>query len=231
MARPKSSHDYSAGIIPIGELTEELVSWINIPRATARRVAVESEKVIREIKPGEIIVLEYGDTDVAVVSNRSSFSPEKSLKWQKCGESLFLTVPHHGLQGGRVTRIFGSYTARELPTAECFRAPADATRSMLFSEGFSETELFDYVIPKRTFDRRQSKKEPLTVEETDKALRLARIADLANQVFGDKDKAQRWLRKPKRSLDGETPVAYLSSETGARVVEEMLVRIDTGMLA
>jgi putative toxin-antitoxin system antitoxin component (TIGR02293 family) len=71
----------------------------------------------------------------------------------------------------------------------------------------------------------------LTVEETDKALRLKRIAALAEQVFADRAKAHRWMRKPKRSLSGETPLAFLASETGARVVEEMLRRIKHGIFA
>ena len=36
---------------------------------------------------------------------------------------------------------------------------------------------------------------------------------------------------PKRALQGETPLAYLASEAGARVVEEMLHRIEHGMFA
>ena len=97
--------------------------------------------------------------------------------------------------------------------------------------GYSEAEIFELVVPKRTLARRQAKREPLTVEETDKALRLARIADLATLVFGDVDKAHRWLRKPKRDLKGQTPLAYLASESGARTVEQMLHRIDHGLFA
>jgi uncharacterized protein (DUF2384 family) len=33
------------------------------------------------------------------------------------------------------------------------------------------------------------------VDETDKALRLARITELGEKVFGNKEKANRWLRK------------------------------------
>jgi putative toxin-antitoxin system antitoxin component (TIGR02293 family) len=68
------------------------------------------------------------------------------------------------------------------------------------------------------------------VDETDKALRLARITELGEKVFGNKEKANRWLRKQKRSLDGQSPLTYLGSEAGARVVEEMLLRIDSGIL-
>jgi len=97
--------------------------------------------------------------------------------------------------------------------------------------GYSEDEIFALVVPKRTLARRKAANEPLTVEETDKALRLARIASQAGRVFGAADKAHRWLRKPKRALQGETPVAYLATEAGARVVEEMLGRIEHGIFA
>lgn len=101
----------------------------------------------------------------------------------------------------------------------------------LSRHGYSEEELFSLVVPKRTLARRKAANEPLTVEETDKALRLERIAVQAERVFGDPDKAHRWLRERKRTLRGETPLAYLASEAGARVVEEMLYRIEYGMFA
>ena len=101
----------------------------------------------------------------------------------------------------------------------------------LSRHGYSEDEIFALVVPKRTLARRRAANEPLTVEETDKALRLDRIAEQAGRVFGEAEKAQRWLRKPKRELTGETPLAYLASEAGARVVEEMLFRIEHGVFA
>ena len=110
------------------------------------------------------------------------------------------------------------------------RATPEALDS-LAAGGYSEAEIFELVVPKRTLARRQAHKESLTVEETDKALRLARIADLARRVFGDDAKAHRWLRKQKRELNGQTPLAFLASETGARMVEQMLHRIDHGMFA
>ncbi|MEJ0075498.1 MAG: antitoxin Xre/MbcA/ParS toxin-binding domain-containing protein [Alphaproteobacteria bacterium] len=103
--------------------------------------------------------------------------------------------------------------------------------SALSRHGYSEDEIFALVVPKRTLARRKAANEPLTVEETDKALRLDRIAAQAERVFGEPEKAHRWLRKPKRELNGETPLAYLASEAGARVVEEMLFRIEHGIFA
>ena len=96
---------------------------------------------------------------------------------------------------------------------------------------YTDEEIHTFVVPKRTLARRVAAREPLSVEETDKAVRLARIDRLAAEVFGDPAKAHRWLRKPKRSLEGETPLAYLATEAGARAVEEMLNQIDHGILA
>jgi putative toxin-antitoxin system antitoxin component (TIGR02293 family) len=57
------------------------------------------------------------------------------------------------------------------------------------------------------------------------------VTALAEQIFGDNEKAHRWLRKPKRGLDGATPLASLGSEAGTQLVEEMLYRIDSGFFA
>ena len=86
------------------------------------------------------------------------------------------------------------------------------------------------VIPRRTLARRVRTGEPLTAEETDRALRLARIATHADRVFGDRDKAARWLRKPNRAAGQQAPIALLETETGAKLVEDLLVRIEYGVI-
>jgi putative toxin-antitoxin system antitoxin component (TIGR02293 family) len=53
------------------------------------------------------------------------------------------------------------------------------------------------------------------LEETDRAVRLARIAAHAERVFGDRAKAHGWLREPSRTLRGAVPpLQLLRSETG-----------------
>jgi putative toxin-antitoxin system antitoxin component (TIGR02293 family) len=135
---------------------------------------------------------------------------------------MIRTPPHpSGLSDSAPTGFVAAPATRAEP-----EALAD-----LFRHGYSEDEIFALVVPKRTLARRKAAREPLTIEETDKALRLARIAVQAERVFGEAGKAQRWLRKPKRELRGETPLAYLASEAGARAVEEMLFRIEHGIFA
>ena len=118
----------------------------------------------------------------------------------------------------------------QVPEAPSVRAPA-STLEQLVRHGYSEDEIHTLVAPKRTLARRRAAKEPLTMDETDKALRLQRIASQAERVFDDHDKAHRWLRRPQHALGNEAPIAFLASETGARLIEDMLVRIDQGIFA
>jgi len=101
----------------------------------------------------------------------------------------------------------------------------------LLAHGFSRDELFDLVVPRRTFARRRLANDLLSQEESDRAVRLARLTAMAERIFGEAERAHRWLRKPSRTLDGVVPLTLMKTETGAHLVEQTLHRIDYGMLA
>jgi putative toxin-antitoxin system antitoxin component (TIGR02293 family) len=101
----------------------------------------------------------------------------------------------------------------------------------LRDRGFSNDEIYAIVGPRRTLSRRREQAERLSPVESDRVLRLQRIADLADRVFGNHEKAQRWLRKESRALENARPIDLLRSETGAHIVEQELHRIDYGMFA
>ncbi len=101
----------------------------------------------------------------------------------------------------------------------------------LTSHGLSDEEIYTYIVPRRTLVHRKSKREPLTHDESDRAVRIARITSLAEEVFGDDAKAGRWLRKNKERFDGRTPLEVSRTEAGARLVEEMLLQLDYGIFA
>lgn len=86
-------------------------------------------------------------------------------------------------------------------------------------------------MPRRTLTHRRARREALSREESDRAVRLARIAALAEYVFGDPKRAWRWLRASKRQFHGSSPLQLMATEAGARLVEELLYRIDEGMAA
>ncbi|ADW70448.1 hypothetical protein AciX9_3443 [Granulicella tundricola MP5ACTX9] len=101
----------------------------------------------------------------------------------------------------------------------------------LSSHGITTEEIYDYILPRRTLVHRRTRHEALTHEESDRAVRLARIASLAEEVFGEDAKAARWLRKPKTRFEGRTPLELLRTEAGARLIEEMLLQLDFGFAA
>ena len=105
------------------------------------------------------------------------------------------------------------------------------TLTSLTKHGLAEQEIYALVLPRRTLTHRRAKHQLLTREESDKVVRLARITSLAEQVFADEQKAARWLRQSKRRFGSHTPLDLLTTEAGARLVEEMLYQIDHGMAA
>lgn len=110
------------------------------------------------------------------------------------------------------------------------RLPLASVES-LSKNGISDEEIYSLILPRRTLAHRKSRMESLTLDESDRAVRIARITSLAEEVFGEDAKAARWLRKPKMRFDGRTPIELLSTEAGARLVEEMLLQLDYGFTA
>jgi putative toxin-antitoxin system antitoxin component (TIGR02293 family) len=97
--------------------------------------------------------------------------------------------------------------------------------------GFSKQEIERFIIPARTWRHRKVKREPLSIEESDRVVRLTRIQALAEDVFQDLDNANRWLREQLGILDGKCPLEVARTEAGARLIEQLLAKIDWGAAA
>ncbi len=132
--------------------------------------------------------------------------------------------------GGR--QVLGVEVASEADLARVVsrRIPLKALASIR-RVGFSDREIEQFIIPARTQRHRKTKREPLTVEESDRAVRMTRVQALAEDVFGDAGQANRWLREKLAILDGESPLDVAQTESGARVVEQILAKIDWGAAA
>jgi putative toxin-antitoxin system antitoxin component (TIGR02293 family) len=87
------------------------------------------------------------------------------------------------------------------------------------------------VIPARTLKHRRQRGEPFNLDESDRLARVARMYELAVKVFGDPEKAKRWLTKPKIRFEERSPLTMMHTDFGGRQVEEMLIQIDEGMFA
>ena len=83
-------------------------------------------------------------------------------------------------------------------------------------------------LPRRTLARRK-KDGRLRPNESDRLLRLARIVATAEDVLEDRDKAVAWLQRPNRALGGRRPLDMLDTDVGAREVEHVLGRIESGV--
>ena len=71
----------------------------------------------------------------------------------------------------------------------------------------------------------------MTEAESDRLYRLARLARRAEDVFGSREKAGRWLGKPCRALDGAAPLRLAATDAGAEAAEAVLDRIEYGIFS
>lgn len=97
--------------------------------------------------------------------------------------------------------------------------------------GMTDQEIEQLVIPQRTRRHRAAKNQPLTVEESERAVRLTRVQALAEETFGSPEKAALWLRRPLAELDREMPLVLAQTEAGARLIETILGKIAWGAAA
>lgn len=110
--------------------------------------------------------------------------------------------------------------------------------------GLTPDEVDALVIPRRTLTKRRARRQKLTVEESNRLARLARVLATAFETFGgdaadrfgaaSREAARRaslWLRRPHRALDGEIPLQLCTTDAGARLVEDALGRVAYGVFA
>jgi len=83
-------------------------------------------------------------------------------------------------------------------------------------------------LPLRTLARRKRERR-LRADESDRLLRLGRIAALAEEMLGSREKAAAWLHQPNRALGNVAPLRHLDTDLGARDVEDLLIRIAHGV--
>ena len=98
----------------------------------------------------------------------------------------------------------------------------------LLDMGLSRDEVHSVIIPARTLQHRRSRRERLTVEESDRVIRALRVLSAAEGVYESRERALEWLRRANPRLENRSPISLLKTDTGARIVEELLGQIDEG---
>lgn len=88
------------------------------------------------------------------------------------------------------------------------------------------TEIKYRIVPKATLHRRRRQ---LSLEESERLERLARVAAIAEDVWEDEALVREFLGSPQPQLGGERPLDLVHTELGARQVEELLMKLEYGL--
>ena len=167
---------------------------------------------------------------VTVLAERSGRDNLPKRMWHNVHEGIMSIV--HANWVSQIGQWLGTAPGSEFDLAAYAEEglPTDVVRIMT-QHGLTSREVHSLVIPQRTLKHRRSRRERLSRDESDRAVRAARLLARAQSVFGERDKALGWMRQPKQRFNGRAPFQIMETEAGGRLVEEMLIQIDEGMFA
>lgn len=87
-------------------------------------------------------------------------------------------------------------------------------------------------LPQTTYNKKKKDNDLLSGRDSEVILFLSELLDFGLEVFdNEKEKFQRWLKKPNISLGGATPESLFDSLTGIQEVKNALNRLEYGNLA
>jgi putative toxin-antitoxin system antitoxin component (TIGR02293 family) len=104
--------------------------------------------------------------------------------------------------------VLGKPVRSELELAEAVRhgfLPA-VTDELFDGTVLSKSDMERLFMPRCMLTYRIKKGERSTREESDRVAHVARIVAMAEETFGNREKASRWLHKPKKSFAGFSPL-------------------------
>lgn len=137
------------------------------------------------------------------------------------------------LMGG--SRVLGKVVHSPLDLADLIEAglPRESAEQVREHLHLTEQEMAACLgISTKTLQRlAKQPKGSLSQVQGDRLYRLARIVALAVQVFEDTARAHSWLRASQRGLGYRIPLELMRTEVGAREVENLLGRIEYGVLS
>jgi putative toxin-antitoxin system antitoxin component (TIGR02293 family) len=135
------------------------------------------------------------------------------------------------LLGGR--EVLGRRVANELELEGCARDgfPLGVLEVLQNNAVLTADDVYKWIIPRRTLSHRLKKNQRLSLDESNRVSRVARIFALAAETLGSAERAAEWLRRPLRQFAGRTPLEMLATDLGSHQVETLLGRIAHGIAA
>lgn len=154
----------------------------------------------------------------------------------KTSKKLARTGKYHLHVGTGQTRwvYFKRFIAKDTPTAvkiDAIRTGINAgvVDDMVRYFDMSKTEIFHILLtPASTAHRLIKEKRPLDPAASERVIRVADITRMAEETFGGREPAARWLKGPNLAFRNATPLSMLDTEPGAGEVRRVLSAINYG---
>lgn len=95
-----------------------------------------------------------------------------------------------------------------------------------------QTLLQTIALSSATLTRRRAHKDKrLTPQESDRVYRVVMTYLAALELFeGDREAARNWLNEPAKALGGYSPLQHLDTEAGADEVQDLIGRLEHGVI-
>ncbi len=137
---------------------------------------------------------------------------------------------HENLMVEEPVAIFGTVENRGQVIARIKEGlPTTSFEKLREEFGVTAAELAKTLnINMRTLSRRKQTAR-LDVDESERVYRLARLFQIALNLFEDAGLVKRWFAAPKEIYGGLTPLNYADTEPGAQEVEKQLRRLEHGV--
>lgn len=110
--------------------------------------------------------------------------------------------------------------------------PVHALMAFKKRTGLSSQEVASVLhVSTKTLARAVAAEGRISPAASNQLYRAARIVALTETVLEDREQAREWLHRPQPGLAGRRPLDLLSTDAGAREVENLLNRIEYGFTA
>jgi putative toxin-antitoxin system antitoxin component (TIGR02293 family) len=133
-------------------------------------------------------------------------------------------------QGARITDLLGVKPRKSGTLTLAYSVekglPVSALDKFATRVSPNDARRFSYrVVPKPTLERRRRDKQPLSLEESDRLARIAKVFAFGLEVFRDEAKVRSFLDRPHPMLDDRPPLEIaLATGPGADAVINLLGR-------
>ncbi|MGD1075932.1 MAG: antitoxin Xre/MbcA/ParS toxin-binding domain-containing protein [Thermodesulfovibrionales bacterium] len=150
------------------------------------------------------------------------------------GAAVFKHRLTHGVRGSLTGKAvpFGNKGYGTLEIAVKEGLPVQSAAEVGIAAKLTESEIAKLIgMSVSTLHRKRKRSAKLSVVESDRLSRVARIVARAAEVFNDQECGVGWLHQEQPGLGDRKPIDVIETEEGARDVERLLGRIEHGVLS